>query len=268
MNITLSWNTIFNTSTIDDEWSSNICSSLDADKIRKIKKRLKELAELIATVKLFTIESIQNNHFQGLVLLFANGIISSIGLDHNKQILDVHHDDFVQSKLLSHHRVSSIHFALDSGIYILYVQQPTLTHISLENNFKNNKKYTKFKIKSDCQVRTIQLEQQRDHHRDGGSLKRHLTVSTETVLVWWNVGLHTKWNPGASQGCPNLLAIDSSFPFKVTARETIDGEIIKVYPSFYRTTEFIFVFHSRMNSFTPIQINLVYSIDHRSLCTI
>lgn len=214
MKLILSLNSLF------DNKCSNICPSISNSKQRKIKNRLKTLRNHMANYGLIAIKWAEFGYFNGLLLVFRHGTITSICFASDGSICSVYHENYLHTKLASH-RVSSIE--IDSQYILVSYIEPYLTYISLDRNFDSKKKYLKFKLKSNCISKTIQLDRNNRHILS----KRNLIVSPQHAIVWWNTTLFSNWSlPGGNCQAPNLtlIKLDS---LSIIASERISGEIIK-----------------------------------------
>lgn len=215
MNLTLCLNTLF------DE-CDNVSPLLSSGKQRKIRLRLKSLSNQMSNYGLIAVKWAQFGYFEGLLLVFSHGTISSVCFSADGTITNVYHEKFVHTKLPSY-RVSSIE--IQDGYILISHIEPYLTHISLETNFDRSKKYLKFKLKSSCAMKTVSLGRNNRHLLS----KRNLAVSEEHALLWWNTTLFSNWFLGNNNHnhIPNLLLfrLDS---LNIVASEAIEGEIIKV----------------------------------------
>lgn len=225
MKLSLALNTLFG------DQGDNLSVGLSLRKQRKIKHRLKELSNHLSNYGLISLKWAQFPYFEGLLLVFRHGTISSVCFTAEGTISSVYHENYLHDKLPSN-RVSSIEID-DTFIVISYIE-PCFTVISLEKNFHPNKRYLKFKLKnSSCAIRTVNLG--RSQSRQVLS-KRNISLNLETghLILWWNTAPFPNWAlPVDNSRTPNLIFMEQK-SLNVLATETIDGEIIKVGRSYLR----------------------------------
>lgn len=216
MKLSLTLNTL-------SEESYRICPTLSHGKQRKIKRNLKVLFKHLSNYGLIALKWAQFGYFNGLLFAFRHGTISSVCFASDGSVISVYHENFLQNKLASH-RVSNIEL-LDQYILISYIE-PYLTCVHLENNFDQNKKYLKFKIKSNCSIQTVNFNP--NPSKPPQSKHRQLSISREHIMLWWNTTNFSNWSMPGTEGLnlSNLLILDYQ-NLSVITSETIEGEILK-----------------------------------------
>ena len=213
-------NFTFFLSTLFGENLNHINPLLSNRKQRKIRHRLKVLSNHVLNYRLISMKWAQFGYFEGLLFVFSHGIISSVCFSMDGTINNVYHEKFLHSKLASS-RVCSIEIQ-DQYILISYIE-PYLTYISLNVNFDRSKKYFKFKLKNNCPIKTVNLDQS-----DNRLSKRNVIISEQHAIFWWNTNLFSKWSfYGHNANAPNLVVFSLN-TLNIVTSETIDGEIIKV----------------------------------------
>lgn len=228
MKLSLTLNTLF-------EECHHICPTLSQGKQRKIRRNLKTLCKNLSNYGLIALKWAQFGYFNGLLLAFRHGTISSVCFASDGSIISVYHENFLQNKLASH-RVSNIEI-LDQYILISYIES-YLTCVNLKKNFDRNKRYFKFKLKSNCSIQTVNFES--NPNKAPQSKHKHLTVSQEHIILWWNSTPFSNWSmPNTdAPNSANLLLLNRQ-NLSVITSETIEGEILKV--SFKDVTNLFFV---------------------------
>lgn len=195
--------------------SSNVKQGRDQ---QKIKRNLKLLNSYLGQYSLLNFKWISTITFKGLIFAFNHGIISSVCFDQNFSILYISHDQFIMNKLSSK-RISAIEIT-EKFILISYFE-PQLVYISLEDNFKSEGTYKKFKLNKNCSIKNINIDKFLKK-----STKRNLAVSDQFALVWWNrTPYRNSWNTQSSD-FDNLLVFNFD-DLSVADFCSIDGEIIQ-----------------------------------------
>lgn len=179
------------------------------NKRRKIKERLKELSSLMTNWRLISIE--WNKKWNSLVIVFNNGIISSVYFSRNNCVTNVYHDRYLVNKLLSEHMVDVIQ--RENYILISYTQSK-LTLVSITKPFDRKTK-TKLKLTNkNTIISAIDLENGITRR-----VERNLLVneSGDLLIVWWKTGTNcvAPWSaPGR-----NLRDLANIFVYSFTKND-------------------------------------------------
>ena len=123
-----------------------------------------------------------NKKWNAMVIVFNNGIISSIYLNRNNSVINVYHDKYLVNKLLSEHMVNVVF--RDNYILISYTQSK-LTLVSVSQSVHKKTK-TKLKLTNrNTIISAIDLENGVTRR-----VERSLLVneSGDLLIVWWKTG--------------------------------------------------------------------------------
>ena len=147
---------------------------------KKIRERLKELSLLMANWRLINIE--WRDKWNAVVLVFNNGIVSSVYLNQNNCVTNVYHDRYLQNKLLSEHMVNVV---LRNNYILISYTQSKLTLVIISHP-TDKKEKTKHKLKNaNPIISSIDLESGITRR-----VERNLMAneSGDLLIVWWKTG--------------------------------------------------------------------------------
>ena len=195
------------------------------NKRRKIRERLKELSLLMSNWRLISIE--WNKKWKAVIIVFNNGIISSIYLNCNNSVVNVYHDRYLVNKLLSEHMVNVVF--RDNYILISYTQSK-LTLVSVNQSIHKKNK-TKLKLTNrNTIISAIDLENGITRR-----VERNLLVneSGDLLIVWWKTGTNcvAPWSaPGRNlRDLANIFVYNfTKNNFELISLGIISGHIYRV----------------------------------------
>ncbi|CAG2114309.1 unnamed protein product [Medioppia subpectinata] len=168
-----------------------------------------------------------NKKWNSLVIIFNNGIISSVYMNAKHNVVNVYHDRYLINKLLSEHIVNVI---LNDNYLLISYTESKLTLVSITQPI-DAKRRTKLKLTAvNTKISSLDLESGTTRRAE-----RNLVVneSGDLLIVWWKAGTNcvAPWSPpGANfKDLANIFVYSlTNSTFRLISMACISGHIFKI----------------------------------------